>query len=228
MSLILDLIVIAVFIIFVCIGIKNGFIKTLVSLIGFIVALVLAIIIANKCSFAIYDRFISDIVKNSISDAISSNVGNDVESVIANIPDLFLDLAKALGYDINELVMGNIGETVQLTAEAVAETISRDIARPIIVNIIRIILFLIAFFVIRLLIGWIGGILNVVDKIPVLRKFNKLLGGILGAVKGLLVVYFICYLVVLLAGFGADGVLGISTETIENTKLLSIFAVDFM
>ncbi|MBO5745808.1 MAG: CvpA family protein [Clostridia bacterium] len=228
MSIILDLVVVAIFIVFICIGIKNGFIKTLVSLLGFVIALVLALIIANKGAFAIYDGLIADIVKNGVNNALSSTVGNDVESIVMNIPEFFLDAAKALGYDINEIVMGNLGETVELTAEAVANVVSRDIARPIIGNIIRIVLFLISFFVIRLLIGWIGGILNIVEKIPVLRNFNKLLGGVLGAIKGLLVVYFICYLVVLLAGMSVDGVLGISFSTIEDTKLFSIFAVDFM
>lgn len=228
MSIVLDIVVVAIFVIFISLGIKNGFIKTLVSLLGFIIALVLALMIANKGAFAIYDGLISDIVKNSISNAISATTGNDVESIVVNIPEFFLDAAKALGYDIKELVMGNLGETLEISAEAIAEAISRDIARPIIANIIRIVLFLVSFFVIKLLIGWIGRVLNFVDKIPVLNKFNKLLGGVIGAFKALAVVYLVCYLVVLIAGLSIEGVLGISNSAIENTKLFSIFAVDFM
>lgn len=223
MSLILDIAVIIAFAAFLLIGIKNGFVKELISLISFVLAAIITFAVANWVAPLIYDGFLSNFVENSIQKAIASSVGNDVESIALVIPEAFVNAAKSFNIDLNEIIFGNIGETIQQTAEAVANAINLNIARPLIIGILNIILFIILFVLLKLIIKWIGSILNFISKIPILKSVNKLLGGILGGIKGIVLICIVCYLITLIIGFTSDGVFGITDSVIANTKVFKMF-----
>ncbi|MBR6531847.1 MAG: CvpA family protein [Clostridia bacterium] len=59
--------------------------------------------------------------------------------------------------------------------------------------IANLIITVLCFVVLSVLLNWAVSLVNKFFKIPVLKQANKLLGGLLGALCGLMVVYVACY-----------------------------------
>ncbi len=224
MSFVLDLVVIAVVALFIFIGLRRGFIKEIISLVALVVAFALAMILSGIGSSFIYDSFIDDYIKGTVSKPIIENVSNDAESIIVSIPDEFIDAGNLLGVEVETVVRTNMAESVKETADGIATTVSRDIARPIITSFIRVVLFIIIFVLVKLLIEWLGKILNIASHIPGLSSINKLLGGAVGLLRGMLTAAAICYAVVLIVDVRANGIFGITSKTVDESLIFSLFA----
>lgn len=61
------------------------------------------------------------------------------------------------------------------------------------------IVYIVMFVLLLALAGVIGILLNVIEKLPVLKQINKLAGGVAGLVKGLLIVWIAAILVMILS-----------------------------
>lgn len=224
MSIIIDIVIVAVIALFAIIGLKRGFVREIVSLFSFVIALVLAFFLSGIGSTFLYDSVVHGIVHDSISSSINENVSNDAESIIMEIPDEFVDAGKSIGVDIENIVRTNIGATVKETADNVANTVSRDVARPVVSSFIRVALFILIFILVKLLIDWIGRLLNIVSILPVVHGANKVLGGIVGFLRGLVIAVVVCYAIILIVDVRDNGILGITKETVENSFLFNLIA----
>lgn len=224
MSLIIDLVVVGLIALFVFIGIKRGFVKEIVSLVGFIVALVLAFSLSNVGAELAYDNFIDASVQDSVKQSITDSVKNDANGILNSVPEEFISAAKTIGIDIEAAVNDSIGVNISDTAQNVALKISHDIARPVVTTLIRVILFLVLFIIIRILIGWLGKVLNIFARLPVLHSANKLLGGIVGFLRGTVIALVLCYVVILIVNVRENGLIGITKETIEASNIVNFVA----
>ena len=224
MSLIIDLVVVGLIALFVFIGIKRGFVKEIVSLVGFIVALVLAFSLSNVGAELAYDNFIDASVQDSVKQSITDSVKNDADGILNSVPEEFISAAKTIGIDIEAAVNDSIGVNISDTAQNVALKISHDIARPVVTTLIRVILFLVLFIIIRILIGWLGKVLNIFARLPVLHSANKLLGGIVGFLRGTVIALVLCYVVILIVNVRENGLIGITKETIEASNIVNFVA----
>ncbi len=223
MSIIIDVIVLGIVLAFFFIGRHRGFIKELVSLVSFALALILAALLSGPVATFAYDTFFDKSITDSISTTIEANVDEEVGELMVHIPDEIKDAAKSLGVDIDKIIDNNIGETTEDTALRVAEALSQKVARPIVTNLLRVVLFIILFFVFKILIGFIGKLLDIVSHIPVLDTANAILGGIFGILRGIIVVLLICYVLTLIIEVRPEGLLGITKETVESTYLFNLF-----
>lgn len=224
MSVIIDIVIVAVIALFVFIGLKRGFVRELVSLFSFVIALAVAFFLSGVGSTFIYDTVIHSVVHDSISSSVSENVSNEAEAIIMEIPDEFVDAGKSIGVDIENIVRTNMGATVEETANNVANTVSRDVARPVVSSFIRVVLFILIFILVKLLIDWIGRLLNIVSILPVVHGANKILGGVIGFLRGLVLAVVVCYAIILVVDVRDNGILGITKETVENSYLFNLIA----
>ncbi len=223
MSWILDLAVILIIAIFTLIGIKRGAIKEIVSLVGVVVALLLAFYISKPASVVVYDKVVGETIYNAVYDAVEENVGADIDSTIDALPEEIIKASDALGVDIKaELEQGVDGN--KNLARNVADIINNSLAKPLVVSVIQIVIFIILFIILKVLIGWLGKVLNIVSKLPVIGQANTLVGGIVGAARGIIVALILCYVVIIILNIKPEGVFGINLEDAQNTKLFSFLS----
>lgn len=83
------------------------------------------------------------------------------------------------------------GKTAEIYNNFVVETVSGIIFSAIV--------YIVMFVLLLALAGVIGILLNVIEKLPVLKQINKLAGGVAGLVKGLLIVWIVAILVMILS-----------------------------
>jgi len=201
MYAVLDIIIVLIIIICVALGYKNGFVKTVMNFLCFVIAFIAAKAGSPFLRDIIYENWISRSVSN-----IAEKVGGQINSfVTGNLtlselvkdperPGKFTQFLK--GYGIN-LELPDIQKWLSEAAEKSVES-GKDVATGIAEYIALTISYFIAFvliFIVALILLKIATIfLNRVVKLPVLNMINKMGGLALGLLCGLGLSYIFVYL----------------------------------
>ena len=195
LSLILDIILIAVFAAFVFVAVKKGFIRTLLELVAVVAALVLAYQLSPVASQAVFDGMLEKNITSSIETQISDNfdtttAAKKAETALEAIPDFAVSLASSAGVDIGS-IKNNISAE-NLSAENVAKELVEKIAEPIITGALTIIFFILFTCVLIIILRIVAAKIAKLFKVPLVGTVDKLLGAVLGICRGLVVLVLIC------------------------------------
>lgn len=211
--IIIDLILAAVLVLFIWLGTRKGFILTLCSLLAVIVALVGANLISDalapKVAESIQPRLEQSIQESLEEKAleVSAEDSLGVAEVLAALREkggLYEWAADGLEGALT--TTPGLSESIAHQAAVAASALAEQLARGIIFSV-AFLLVLVAWF-------FISHALDLVSKLPVIDSLNHTLGGVIGAVKGLIIIYIAAWVLC-----GLTGV--ISMETAEGTYLLS-------
>ncbi len=180
MSIIIDIVLAASGILTIYFAYKRGFVSTVISLIGLLLALVLASYLGLAAADYIYEDVVGDKIAQNVIDDFRSDSSRDVNDIL---PKYISNYFKNSGEKANDVLSGNFA----------LSTIKKAIKTPV-TALITVVIFLILFIVFLLLFRWIAKLAGLINKIPVIGKLNSLLGGMLGIVKALLIVYLLCFI----------------------------------
>lgn len=186
MPIVIDLVIVAIFAIFLFLGFKNGLTKSLIKILSFGIALIVAIVFFKPVSnLVIQNTEIDDNIKKSIVNMISGDIGeNGIISENSKLPKAMVDY-------INNEVGSAVNETKSVVVEKVATTISE-----ITINVgVAIGLFII----VRIALMIISALTDLLTDLPGIKQFDKLGGIIYGALKGILIIYVLLALISLIS-----------------------------
>lgn len=211
--IVIDLILAAVLVLFIWLGARKGFVLTLCSLLAVIVALVGASLISDalapKVAQAIQPRLEQSIQESLEEKAleVSAQDSLGVADVLAALREkggLYQWAADGLEGALNSAP--GVSESIAHQAAVAASALAEQLAKGILFSV-SFLLVLIAWF-------FLSHALDLVTKLPVIDSLNHTLGGVLGAVKGLILLYVAAWVLCSLTGT-------VSAETAEKTYLLS-------
>lgn len=176
-----------VFLLFVAIcvfdGRKKGFVKMILSFAATIVSWLIAYELSEPIAVWANESFVHGWISDSIENAIAGSIGNGTDALLESIPNYIANVAQTAGISLNEIAL-QLGNSVD-SAQA-AEKIYAVLDASAIVPILKII----AFFVVYAIVEWVLalgiGVINKICKLPIIKGFNKLLGGLAGALKGII------------------------------------------
>ena len=224
MSLILDLIIVAIVAICVLISAKKGFVRTIVSAVGFVLAVFLAFSLSTPIASLISKEFVRPAIEEKTFSVLSGVAGNafseTTEDIWNELPDFVVNAAASAGVTEDSLGQ-SIKESTATTAEGLATDLTDKIFLPIVENLVKTIVTFVLFLLLIILVSLLSKILNKLFSGAVFGKFNRTLGGILGAVKGSAFAVIFCLLVSMLVGLSENGFLSITKDTIDSTFILS-------
>ena len=195
MSLIIDLIIVAIILLFTFLGYKRGLIKVAIKLCTFIIAIIVA--------FVLY---------KPISNVVIENTGID-ESIETAITDRILpegasvDEEVELSNDLPSVILKNGENTVQSIATSFSNTI------------IEAVCFFIIFIAVKIILKFITALADLIAKLPILKQINALGGTIYGVLEGLFLVFVGFAIISLIAPLIDVSIL----EAINSSTLGSIF-----
>lgn len=195
MSLIIDLIIVVIILLFTFLGYKRGLIKVAIKLCTFIIAIIVA--------FVLY---------KPISNVVIENTGID-ESIETAITDRILpegasvDEEVELSNDLPSVILKNGENTVQSIATSFSNTI------------IEAVCFFIIFIAVKIILKFITALADLIAKLPILKQFNALGGTIYGVLEGLFLVFVGFAIISLIAPLIDVSIL----EAINSSTLGSIF-----
>ncbi len=231
----LDLILVAIIVICIKKGSDDGFAKTLISFLGVFIALVVAGVLCKPAANFTYNTFIKKPVATTVENAIRGQI-DDISQSAPSINDILdgieenIDTAPSfiknafnieekrqeLANSINKIYTSDITELSQRAADT--------IVKPIVITSVAAIVFVALFVIISIIIAIISKTLKLVNKIPLLGGVNKLLGGVIGALKGILIVLILNWALSTLTSGGADLCGIITADTIQCSLIMKNLA----
>lgn len=199
---ILEIIVLIIIAICVYRGYRIGFLRVIYSLVSWI--LVLAFVtwatpyltdylekhtplygaVQEKCLDYIEKHAEEKIQEQALNyggDQTDGSLGTDI-----GLPQSFLEEITGVAAGTADEIMKSAGIYDELAA-SIAHFIVEGIA------------FFVALIIAGIIMHWISSLLNVISRIPVLHTTNKVLGAGAGAIKGILIVWLVLYIVTLFA-----------------------------
>ena len=176
MSIIIDIVIIAVILFCLYRGYKQGLIGLAFSIVSFIAALIIAFILFVPVSSFVIDKTEFD---NNIKNAIVSNFNTEetTESGESNFITTY----------INEQVDEAKGKTLDVVATEISELCIKGIV------------FIGLFIVARIALIFVKAIANLIAKLPILNQFNKLGGIVFGLLKVFIITYGVLAILLLVS-----------------------------
>ncbi len=225
MSWILDVAVVAIFVLTVLAGFRKGFLDSVIGFVGLLAALVVAFFASGIVADSVYAACIEKPVQTAIVesiDGVASDAGASLQENLQKAEEALPKFVKSL-MEKNEVSLVSLADKaetgVQNTGEQIATTVTENVVRPAMTLLIRCIAFIILFIVLTFVCAFLGKIIGKIIKHSPFKGPDKLLGGVLGAVKGLLWVLLAVTVMQMIAGFTADDAL-ISKKSIDETTVV--------
>lgn len=239
MSLILDLLLVAIALFSGWRGFKTGIINGICGILAVLVSIYGANIVATAYSSEFTGALrpfavgLVDSITSDIEDYARGTNDDDFEPVLALSTDEVSDpklLSKSLFRQLGliDSVADTMADEVALRVAETEENVSDTITEIFIDRLCYIALFSIAFILLIILFTVVGNVLDLSFGIPGLENFNHIVGALLGLAQGVLL---ILALTCVLRYFGivlSDSVLdktNILAWFIENNKIASLLGV---
>ena len=208
MGIIVDLILIACFILFIFVGYKKGLAGSLIKLCSFIIALILALALYKPVANAVKDNTQID---ENIKSTIVETFGQQEQTQEENMP-------KDLVQNISSEIENATAEAVNNTAQSISDTIINIGAGIVIFIVTRLLLIIVSIFAKQIV------------KLPIIGLVDKVGGIAYGAVEGIVIIYIVLGLISLSSLIWVDNAVvtaitnsGIGSFLYNNNIILKIF-----
>ena len=218
--LIADGLVLAVLLIFACIGARRGLILSLCGLLAFVVAFLGASFAARTLSPMVADALepkFAAAIEEQLNESIRQQAAAGEAAVLSpdDVPlEGVLDALREMGF--YETLINTVDRAVESGMTAVAASAAAAVAAAIAQSAAYLILFLLGFFLILLAWRLLSRALDLVARLPGLHFLNKTGGALFGLVQGCIIIFVAAWL---LQFFGQM----LPRELVEQTVLLKFF-----
>lgn len=201
MTIIVDLVVLAIIVLCVIVGYIRGLTGALIKILSFVLSIVIAFVLFIPISnLIINNTTIDESIAQSIREMI---IANNATEESDNMPTTITDY---------------IGEQVENVTDSAREAVADTTAREVSITIVKAATWIILFIVARILLILLKFITSLIARLPVIKQFDKLGGVIYGLLEGLIIVYVVLAIISLISPL-MNGTLA---ELIDNSYLGSM------
>lgn len=227
MGIVIDIALVAVAVLIIRSGYKNGIVKGIFNLASVAVSAVLAFAFSPGLARVIYDRFvigrISEGVGSTVASLSKTSDGYDISKLFSEASEVFTSMLQK--YSVDEGALKNAADTIGETGEAAVEKISEFIAAPTATVVSNVAAFIIVFIAAFILLKILSAIIASVFKAPVLRSADRLAGIIVGAVCAFAVVWILSSAIALgLDAMGAVAPKWFGSDVVDRSLILRFFS----
>ena len=180
MGIILDIVVLAIFLLSVFLGYKRGLINVIFNLCAFILAIVVTwILYTPVTNFVVNNTQLDESIKSVIIEkgVVPEDTTKDEEKD---------EVSKYIDQYVSKTVNSTRNEVVKSTADIIAE------------KTVAIIVAIGLFIVVRIALLLLRFVANGLAELPIIKQFNEAGGLVYGVIRGLFVIYLlfaICFII---------------------------------
>lgn len=200
MSLAIDIILAVIIILPVILGIKRGFVKTVMGLVSVLIAICASYILTPYLSPLCRDKIVEPYMRTPVESQIESMLDAsgetfDTESLenLTEIPDVVKNICDTFGIDIQD-----IKSNEEIDKQSPDQSISDHITELILSRTAYIIAFISVFIAAAIVLRIITIILCAICKMPILNSINRIAGAVFGFCFGGISAFVIAKLLILL------------------------------
>lgn len=215
MNIFLDGLILLILVLFTIIGVHKGLIRSVINLFGTVFSAYFSVIAAKVCAQLVYASMIKQSIISSVSDSLKASAGDGALSTVNDIIESLPDFIKAIVPNAKASIQlqDALDSGINSIAAAVEQLVS-----PVVTAILSIALTVVLFVLFMVLVRFISRAVTRVCRVTVLFGVNRMLGGILGLLKGSVLIMLAVSLLRLLSDFGAS-----NQQAIDNTYLFKLF-----
>ncbi len=218
MNFVIDLILIGIIIIMALISAKQGFVKAVIEVVGFVAAVMVAFTLSQPLANVTYDKVIEPPIINSVSQSATDSTKQTVDSIWESLPSFITQNSAQIGISkesLEESVLGASSGNLQTAIGDISQDVIKPVATGILETLYTVILIIVLLFIVKIL----AKLINKVFSFSLVGKLNRTLGGVLGVVKGLVIALIFCEAVLLIISFTDNGIWIFNNENIGKTIL---------
>ena len=204
MPYIIDIIFILILAVVVITSVKKGFIVSLFELVGTIASFVAARLLSDSLAQPVFEKFVSPgaekLLAQNLGDVATTDYGAQIEGAINSIPDFFASILSLMGIE-KEALIEKVASS-EIASGSLLDSLMESVVTPIGTAVVQFILFAVLVALITLVLRVLVRLLDkIIKKIPAIKQMNSALGGVVGAVRGVLIIVIISLLLAVGAGF---------------------------
>lgn len=180
MSILIDIIIIAIIGVCIFLGYKRGLIGVIFKILSFFIAVIVALVLFKPVSyFVINNTKIDEQIESSIIEIIEGKKEEATEE------------EKEKSGNTPDVIMKYINSNIEKVANEAKTNIAQTVASDITINIINAGVIIILFIIARIVLIFIKIVSDAIAELPIIKQFNKLGGTIYGILEGFFIVYTI-------------------------------------
>lgn len=179
MSIIIDLVIVAIIALCILLGYRKGLTGSLLKIVSFVLALIIAFILFKPVSNFVIDNTNWD---ENLEQAIRQSILKQEESK---------DDKEQTNQSMPDVMMNYINEAVENAGNEAKNAIIDATARDLSVTIINVAVAIVLFIISKIILLFIKGLANLLTKLPVIKQFDKLGGILYGLLQSLVIIYII-------------------------------------
>lgn len=218
----IDIVLAVILAICVIVGWKKGFVKSLMDLASNLIAFIAARIVSVQLAPKIFSQYFEQRAYESLNRELA-NAGNSaasqVQSALDSIPESMNGFLGIIGIDKQSMASA-LSDKIGQSGSDTAQLLMSSVVSPIVTAIIKIVVFLAAFAAAILVLKIVTLLLDKLTELPAVKQANELFGLLFGAIKGVIVVAVVCFILEIAAGFlGNESI----TSLVESSRIVGIF-----
>ncbi len=188
-GIIIDIVIIAVFLLTVGIYTYRGFAKSVMDFAVLIAAFIVAKIFGGYLADWLNETFVYNAVNGTVHtilvDALGGAIDNiDANAILRSIPESLISVLEFAGTDFDSV--SNYILSLDFSASESLMSVAVNISTPISELVSKILAYLILFVGGLIVFKLISVIILAIFKLPVLKTLDKVLGFVMGLVAGLI------------------------------------------
>ena len=222
MAYIVDIIFVAIFALVVFISAKKGFFMSLFEFIGSLLSFLLAKILASTFTPMVYETFAEpraeQYLTKALSDVGTTDYSEYIEQALSSIPASLDGAMMLIGIDRESLSQKL--SSVDMNGDNLVESIMNTVVEPLGTVLIQLVLFAALAVIILVVMKLAAKLIDkLVDKLPKVKKFNTALGGVFGALRGVVIISVFAVVLSVIAGFISNDAF---IESVSNSIIINI------
>lgn len=193
--MILDLIAAAIVVLSFIVNLRRGLVKSVWKITALVLTIVLVIALKTPVVNYLAGTDMANRIYKSVSDSLTVELENPLNEVNT-------DEEAAQSGTIPPYLMEQMLKTVNSDSDNINSAIEKgmdELARRLTMLMLKIIAVIGLFIIIRILLMAVFIVLDGASKLPVIGHANALLGGILGIINALAIIYIVCAVLSLLS-----------------------------
>ena len=222
MSIVIDLILVAIIALTAFVSYRYGFVRTLVEVIGFVIIMIVINAVSLPIAGGIYDKYVDEKIVEATKD-ITIDTEDSGEEFWNSLPEFIRNNSGILGLK-RETIIETFDNYVKNGITETASKTSQELIKPIVVKPISLIVSLLLFFVCNPIIHFIARLINGVVAKSFVGGLNAKLGLVIGLPKGIIfAVAFVIFLLMLVSLY-PSGVWIFNKEAVDKSYIVGIIS----
>ena len=220
MSLVIDILILAIILVAVIVGYKKGFIKISVVSLGFVVSFVLAFTLSSTVANYTYDTFFKDKMVSTVNNALEKQGNVAIDTAIDELfssNEMIIKMAEISEISADDIKPEITSNSNEITT--VSQYIEQEVIKPSITFMLRIVFMILLFIILSLLFNILSKLLSKTFSLTVAKKADPIVGGILGLILGIVFSIMFCILLDSAISLFPEGFFGITAETRDASYL---------